>query len=456
MIKKSVLVVDDEEAYLNSLKRGFKISSIKDEINLTCLTSVDKAVKYINNSSPDIALIDMRMPHRAGGELIDILLKLNRPPYIIIITGNSSVSEAISYLKKGVYDYISKPINMDELILKLSHILKTIDKEVKIEDLTKEISILKPKKELITTAKKMEPVLKMIKSAQESDFPVLILGESGTGKEIVADKIHYGSQRKNNAFIKINSAGIVSTLLESEMFGYEKGAFTGANKTKPGKFELADKGTLFLDEIGDMDVSLQVKLLRTLQEGTFQHLGGTKELTTDTRIITATNKNLRELIKTGDFREDLFYRLNIIAIEIPPLRERKEDISLLISNFLNTYKQKYNKQTDISYSSLKILESWDFPGNVRELENIIASSFALCNSKEITPEDLPAYLMERKREKPPEPVNSFNLEEHIRLLEENLINRCLKDSKFNKSEAAQKLGISRRQLYYKMQKLGIE
>lgn len=456
MIKKRVLVVDDEEHYLNAMKRAFKVSSINNEMNLECVTSVSAALKILNNSAIDIALVDMNMPSRSGSELIDILLKKDKSPYIIIITGNSSVSEAISYLKKGVYDYLSKPINMDELILKLSHLFTLIDKELKIESLKNEIAILRPDSEFITASSSMDDVHRMIKSAKENDFPVLLLGESGTGKEIVADQIHYNSKRKMAPYIKINSAGIVPTLLESEMFGFEKGAFTGAIKSKPGKFELADNGTLFLDEIGDMDMSLQVKLLRTLQDGIFEHIGGTEKIHTDVRIIAATNKNLQDLIKEGKFREDLFYRLNIITIEIPPLRKRMDDIPLLVKYFLSKFNKKYNKAIEIIPEALNSLEKWNYPGNVRELENIVARAFALCDSGTITVTDLPEYISNSQIETPISDKISFNLEDNIAIMEKKIITECLERTKYSKTESAAKLGISRRQLYYKMKKLKIK
>ncbi len=456
MIKKSVLVVDDETSYLSALKRGFKISPIWNELQLTCVESVDLAIKELNQVAFDIVLVDMNMPIRGGSELIDILLKRDKPPYIIIITGNSSVSEAIAYLKKGVYDYISKPIVFDELLIKMSNIFTLIDKELKITLLEKEVAILTPKKDFIASSKSMDDVHRLIKSSMECSFPVLLLGESGTGKEVIARYIHESSNRNNNSYIKLNSAEIVPTLLESEMFGYEKGAFTGANKTKKGKFEVASDGTLFLDEIGDMNIELQVKLLRVLQDGTFYRVGGTENINSDARIITATNKNLTSLITDGKFREDLYYRLNIISIEIPPLRERRDDIPLLINLFLNNFSKKYGKKVKIKKEAIQLLQSWSFPGNIRELENVIARAYALNDSGTITISDLPETITVIQNKIDNDGIiETYNIEKNLENLEKRLVSECLKKNKYNKSQAAEELGISRRHLYNKILKYQI-
>lgn len=454
MIKKSILVVDDEASYLTSIERGLRITNIWKEIYLNCVTSVDKAIIEMNLIKFDIVLVDINMPGKNGGELIDILLKYEITPYIIIITGNSSVNEAISYIKNGVYDYLSKPINIDELVLKLKKIFEVIENEFKILVLEKRVSLLSSKKEFIASSSSMDIVHKMIRTAQNSEFPVLLLGESGTGKEVIADQIHFGSSRKLKSLIKTNSAGIVSTLLESEMFGYEKGAFTGALATKKGRFELAHGGTLFLDEIGDMDISLQVKLLRVLQDGHFERVGGTEKLYSNARIITATNKNLNKLIELGEFREDLYYRLNIIIIDIPPLRERIDDIPLLINSFLYNFNDIYNREVCINQDAVKRLQEWDFPGNIRELENIISRAYAMCETDTIQCEDLPDPVVNTSMNK--QLINNdFNLQNNIDSVEYNLITNCLQKNHFNKSTTAEDLGISRRQLYYKMVKHNI-
>lgn len=455
MIKKSILIVDDEPSFLKSIERGLKRSEIWNEIYLKSVTSVDSAISELNLLRFDVILIDMNMPKKHGSELINILFKYDKTPYIIIVTGSSSVTDAISYIKKGIYDYISKPLVMDELILKLKQIFSIINKEFKISLLEKEVSLLSPKKDFIASSSSMKNVHKMIKTAQNSSFPVLILGESGTGKEIIADQIHYGSNRVNKSYIKTNSAGIVSSLLESEMFGYEKGAFTGAIGSKKGRFELAHQGTLFLDEIGDMDVSLQVKLLRVLQDGTFERVGGTEKLFSDARIITATNRNLTKLIGTGEFREDLYYRLNIIPIEIPPLRERLDDVPLLINSFLYNFNKKYGKKVSIDKEAVKQLQNLNYPGNIRELENIIARSYAMCETGIINMDDLPEIITTLETTTGFNGIDDLNLQANIDIFEHNLINSCLKKNRFNKSLTAEELGISRRQLYYKMEKHNI-
>lgn len=456
--KVQILTVDDDIYILKSIERRFKYSSLNKRAELTCVTGVDEAVKALNKESYSVVITDMLMPERSGRDLVDILLKSDKPPYIIIMTGSAIVKDAVEYLKQGVYHYMEKPLNFDEMEVVLERIFKDIEKQKTIDSLEKEITVLRKGKSLLITAGGvMNRVLNLIESASENDFPVLILGESGTGKEVVADAIHYSSSRNNNPFIKVNSAGLVSSLLESEMFGYEKGAFTGASSSKPGKFELADSGTLFLDEIGDMELTLQAKLLRVLQDGTFERVGGTKNLVSDARIIAATNQNLTTLMEEKKFREDLFYRLNIITINLPPLRERKEDVPLLVNHFLQGFAEKY-KRTGISFQedAMDLLCSYHYPGNVRELENIVARSFALSRGEVITPHDLPEHL-KRLEETPvqePENIRDWDLNRAVESLEKKMLTLCLKEGG-EKGEMAKKLGISRRQFYYKLNRYGL-
>lgn len=454
MQQKKVIIVDDEQLYINSLLRAIKRTDFINDLNISSYNSVDDATNNENLEQINIALIDLNMPIKNGKELVKELLKLNNPPYIIVITGEADIKIGADLLNSGIYDYFLKTRDFTDLLIKLKHILLQIDKDKELEQLKKDIG--RNKNFLIhdSGSRSMLKTIKTIEAATNSTFPVLILGESGTGKEIIADYIHNNGSLSKEALIKVNSAGIVSTLMESEMFGHEKGSFTGAISQKKGKFEEAAEGTLFLDEIGDMPMELQVKLLRTLQDGSFQRVGSSKTLYSNARIISATNKDIYKEIEKHNFREDLFYRLNIITINLPPLRERKEDIPILIQLFLDKLNIKYKRNTSIDSETVKFLSKLNYPGNIRELENIIASSFALCQEEVIGPQDLPDYLLKMEDNIKYNLTNS--LKETMMEIESRIIQDILKDSESNKVEAAEKLGISRKHLYNKIQKYNLE
>jgi Nif-specific regulatory protein len=313
---------------------------------------------------------------------------------------------------------------------------------------------------LVYSSEQMRQIIKICEKISSTKAPVLIQGESGTGKELIAKAIHFNSDRADKPFIAINCAAIPENLLEAELFGYEKGAFTGAFTSKPGKFELANGGTLFLDEIGDLPLSLQAKLLRVLQEHTFERLGGTKSIKVDFRLISATHKNLKELISQGKFREDLYFRINVVNIYIPPLRERKEDIVVLIEHFLNQLNQKYQKSVKISKEVLKIFLEYPWPGNVRELENTLESMVILSDDELITPEHLPEVFKSCQISQPKSDVQesslqAINLKQQIEEEEKQRIISALKACKFNQTQAAKLLGMTRRQLNYRLHKYGI-
>lgn len=461
-MKPVLLIIDDEQDILSSLNRGIKRLPISDKIQVKVAAGGREGLVQLRDLKPQIVLTDMKMPEISGMDIIQKIRNTNNHTYTIIMTGYTDIKEAVKLLKQGVYDYLTKPFELDDLEAVLMRIIHELEMEDQINDLQHKLSLASPtSKQMISINSQMKEVERTISSVRDTDFNVLILGESGTGKELIADMIHYSCLRRNGPFIKVNCAGLVSSLLESEMFGHEKGAFTGAIKTKDGKFSLANGGTLFLDEIGDMDIALQAKLLRTIQDGVFQRVGGEESLHTDARIIAATNCNLLEYIKEGKFREDLYYRLNVVNIKLPPLKERKEDIPLLALHFLKKLSKKYGKNiSGIKPDAIKILEQYSYPGNIRELENIITRSFITASGSAISEADLPIELKETLKNsnftrKPVFDNDNLNLKSRIENVEQEHIKNVMALTMSNRTKAAKLLGLSRRQLYYKISKYNL-
>lgn len=449
----SILIVDDEDAQRNILKgylekKGYRIFSA---------SSGNEGIKSVRENVIDIVLSDFKMPDKTGLEVLEEVKKINPEISFVILTAYGTIENAVKAMRLGAFDYISKPVDLDELDLMIERIIEN-------RNLRSEIQILKGQlKEkfkiefFISQSTKMEEVLSMASRAADSKATVLITGESGTGKEVLAKSIHYVSNRKDKPFIAVNVPALPATLLESELFGHEKGAFTGAEKTKKGRFELADGGTIFLDEIGDIPINLQVKLLRVLQEHQIERVGSTESISIDVRIIAATHQNLEQKITDGNFREDLYYRLNIVSLNIPPLRERKEDILPLIEHFVEKYSKENGKQKlSLSKETVDTLIKYNYPGNVRELENIIERAVVLSRSHTITLNDLPNVVKGFKAEKEI-PVNEdMTLIEQVEELEKKLIFDALTKSNGNQSQAGRILGLTERNLRYKMQKYGIK
>ncbi len=465
-----MLIADDDDLYLSSLLRAIRSNEIIDHIRLDSAAGGPEAVRMIEQKKYDIILTDLHMPEVPGDLVAEAALEENPEIFILIMTGYSDLKSAVDLIKKGIYDYIPKPFNTSELILKIRRIILQIKQKNELEDLKNELNRRNQyDSSIVYSDPKMGKLLKTASGIADTDFPVLIMGESGTGKELIADLIHKYSPRSNGPFIKINCAGLVSSLLESELFGHEKGAFTGALREKPGKFELADHGTLFLDEIGDMEMSIQAKFLRLLQQGEFQRVGGTRTLKSDVRILAATNKNLKKQIEAGEFREDLYYRLNTIEIDIPPLRERTSDIPLLVMHFLDALGEHYNRPSaGVSKEAIKVLSAYSYPGNIRELENIISHAYALAREDEITIEDLPPQISrsmpkgsESSAETPENDIVRIHdnllrpLDIQVSELEKQAITEALKQTGNNRIQAAKILNISRRQFYYKLEKYDI-
>ncbi len=449
----SILIIDDEESQRNVLsgylqKKGFKIFSA---------SSGNAGVELAKNNMIDIVLSDYKMPDKTGLEVLEEVNRINPEMSFVILTAYGTVENAVKAMRLGAYDYISKPVDLDELDLLIERIIET-------KNLRSEIKLLRTQlfdkfkiDSIISNSPKMEEVLSVSSRAADSKATILITGESGTGKEVLARAIHFISSRKNQPFIPVNIPALPETLLESELFGHEKGAFTGAEKLKKGRFELADKGTIFLDEIGDVPINLQVTLLRVLQEQKIERLGGTENISIDVRIITATHQNLEEKIKEGTFREDLFYRLNIVSINIPPLRERREDILPLIEYFITSYAKENNREkVEISKEAVDLLLKYNYPGNVRELENIIERAVVLCRDNIITLNDIAGSVKGLKKEAMLTQSDTGTLIEQVERLEKKLIFDALSKSNGNQTLAAKMLGLTERNIRYKIQKFGIK
>ncbi len=406
-----------------------------------------KAKKCLEHNNYHLVLSDIRMPGLSGVELLEQVRQLTPPPDIIMMTAYGSVDDAVSCMKKGAVDYILKPFNMDDLVIRIKRVLEM--QSVKAKCASLEEHCLLTQKHIIGESPAIKKVYRIISQVAPTDSTVLVTGESGTGKELAAAAIHRSSTRATKPYVRINCAAIPEGLIESELFGHERGAFTGAHSRKPGKFELADGGTLLLDEIGDLPLPLQAKLLRVIQEGECERVGGTRTIKVDVRLICATAKDLGVEVKEGRFREDLYYRLRVIPVTMPPLRERREDIPILIDHFLAEFSQKRGITLKLSPEAMACMLEYDFPGNVRELKNIIERASVLAPNPVITPADLPADLHSGD-----DAAESFEgpviLSEALAQTEKRCLLSALARTGGNRTKAAELLGISRKNLWEKM------
>ncbi len=439
MNKPMILIVDDEKNILNLLER---VLSREGYMTLTA-SDGREALRLVEHHPVDIVLTDIRMPDMDGLELFKHIIAYDSCIKVHLMTAFASVETAIDALKMGAQDYIRKPFNIDDV---LDSIRKT--EMILNHSACQDDEPLKPESLLVCQSDAMKQLLNMIQKVAQSSSTVYIHGETGVGKELVARTIHENSPRSQMPFIKVNCSALPETLLESELFGYEKGAFTGAYTKKLGRFELANGGTIFLDEIGDVSPLIQLKLLRIIQQKELERLGGTQTIPLDVRIITATNKDLDQLVKSGEFREDLYYRLNVIPLSVPPLRERKEDLRELIDNFIKNSTASPEKQ--LSKEALDALLNYSWPGNVRELENIIERLMVFSDGDIITLEDIPDKIMTA------EVQSSGQLSKNVENTEEQLIRAALTETGGNITHAAEKLGISRRSLHRKLNKFNIK
>jgi DNA-binding NtrC family response regulator len=384
-----VLIVDDEAGLLDFLRLLFE----EEGFRVSTASSFESARELIPSHSFDVVLCDITMPDGNGLDLLKELKAEDEKTAVIMMTAYTSTKTAIEAMKLGAFDYVSKPFDVDELKVVVQKAIEKTELVAENVYLRRELEQRYGFTNIIGRSRRMQTVFSLIEKVAKTSSTVLIQGESGTGKELIARAIHYASPRTDARFLSINCGALPETLLESELFGHERGAFTGAVKEKKGLFQEANEGTLFLDEISEMTPAMQVKLLRALQEKTVRKVGGTREETIDVRIIAATNRDLREAVESGDFREDVFYRINVIPIPLPALRQRREDIPLLVEHFLRKYGQEMALEPKrISVEAMRILEAYDWPGNVRELENLIERSLALCSGNVIGADDLPANL----------------------------------------------------------------
>ncbi len=454
-----ILVVDDEPEYLSALKRQMSRSSFFRDKAVEYHSRSTEALQRIQKSFFHFLITDLHMPELDGRELLNRFLDRYPKGKVIVISADSQVREAVGMIRKGAVDYLSKPFEMVELEEVVRRIIQDSELLEKVERLEAQLDDQHRNHRIIFRSAVMDRLMRQLTQIKDTPLPVLILGESGTGKELVADFLHHRSVRRDGPFIKVNCAALSPQLLESEMFGHVKGAFTGAENHRKGKFELADNGTLFLDEIAEMAPELQAKLLRVLQDGSFERLGDSRPRTCDVHVIAATNRDLKKMVADGSFRQDLFFRLETLTLEVPPLRNRRDDIALLIVHFLEKYKNVRNTPLDgFTEEALAALQDHNFPGNIRELENIVARCVTLAPGPQISLQDLPSLS---SVEIPSAPHKEFPEEQDERMLthtlksyleaaEKRFLEAVLKKYDNNRSRAADSLGISRRQLYNRL------
>src|SRR5579862_69860 len=448
--KPSILVVEDEV----KLRRLIELQLEEEGFHARAVPDAETGLEALNKESFDLILTDFKLPGITGLEFLLAVKRVNASVPVVLMTAYGTVESAVGAMKAGASDYILKPFSLAELMLVVRKELASHQLRQENRDLREALGRRYEYKNIIARSDKMQAVLSLVERVAPTNATVLVGGESGVGKDLVARAIHEHSNRASGPFVKINSTAIPENLLESELFGYEKGAFSGATSAKPGKFETADKGTLFLDEIGDVPPPIQVKLLRVLQDREFERLGATKTLKVDVRLIAATNRDLRDALEDGTFREDLYYRLNVVAIDIPPLRERKEDIPPLADFFLDKFARESGKPVrGITRQAMESLMSFHWPGNVRELQNIIERGVALSSGEMLDAADI---RLDRPPGRPGAEAahvlpQGFTLEQW----EDEMIREALRSANGNKSQAARSLGLSRNALRYRLSKIGV-
>ncbi|MCC6808957.1 MAG: sigma-54-dependent Fis family transcriptional regulator [Deltaproteobacteria bacterium] len=467
-----VLVADDEV----NMRKVLRAMLQKDGFDVDTAEDGEAALGMIRERTPDLLITDLRMPRRDGLSLLDQVRKEFPQLLVILITAHGTVDSAVAALRRGAFDYILKPFDQHEIKLAVQKAAKTLELNTQNWNTTAETTLGDGRFGIIGSSQRMLDIYSIIEKVADTPSTVLITGESGTGKELIATALHENSSRKGGPYIKINCAAIPKTLMESELFGYERGAFTGAVTSKPGRFELADGGTLFLDEIAEIPGEMQVKLLRALQESEFERVGGIKTLRVNVRIITATNRELKKEIDAGHFREDLFFRLNVVPITLPALRERTDDIELLVRHFVAKYNKKLKKHVDsFSSDALEVLKAYAWPGNIRELENVVERTVLFAEVTTITPTELPPEL----RAADSKPIldklpgvaavaaplaarvvtGEFSMKDIVKQatseIERDLIVKALEETSGNVTQAAKMLKISRKGLQLKMKELGL-
>jgi two-component system, NtrC family, response regulator AtoC len=447
-MRGTILIVDDEKPTREGLRQ-----SLEDEFDVYTAGTVEEAIKVLDADYIDLVLTDLRLRGEDGMALIEMVLQRPRAPVCMLMTAYGSIATAVEALKRGAYDFVTKPVNIDELGLKIARAIKGRQTEHENLQLRQQVDKRFGLENLIGESSAMHEIFDTIRQVAPSLATVLLTGESGTGKELIAHAIHNLSNRNKTRFIAFNCAAFSPQLIESELFGHERGAFTGAIERRVGRFEQAAGGTLFLDEIGEIDSNIQVKLLRALDPGLFERVGGNQSIQADVRLIAATNRDLAALVREGKFREDLYYRLAVVQIRVPPLRERKEDIPLLANTFLKEICERDGKAfRPLSPDAMEALLRYDWPGNVRELKGAIDSGVTLATGNQITVRDLPLTVQGASGSLPLREVGSQDFV-NIHDNEVRLIMRALDESGGNRTEAAKKLGISRRTLHRRLKEL---
>ena len=451
-MKFNILVVDDEKNIRQGLAKALEL----DGYQVHTAEDGSEAMKVMVKADIDLVITDLRMPRVSGEELLKKVSSSYPTVPVIILTGHGTVENAVDAMRDGAYDFLTKPLNLDRLSLLVKRALSSRELVIKHRELQEEVRKLENKKKssFIGKSSAMQRVFELIQQVASTKASVLITGESGVGKEMVADAIHTESQRSENPFIKVHCAALSESLLESELFGHEKGAYTGAVSQRKGRFELSDGGTIFLDEIGEINPSVQIKILRVLQERSFERVGGSQTITVDTRIVAATNRDLKEEIAKGNFREDLYYRLNVVNIHIPPLRERKDDIPLLASAFLKEFAEENGKRLEgVDDKASMALYNYSWPGNIRELRNCIESAVVMAKGHFIMLQDLPPDVSASAEDQASIriPVGTSMAES-----EKIIIRSTLNFAKGNKSRTAEILGIGRKTLHRKIHDFGLE
>lgn len=443
MARKSILVVDDEKSQREILEMILS----GEGYDVTTASSGEAALKFVADRHFDLVLTDLQMGGMSGLELLKELTDFDKSIIVILLTAHGTVDSAVDALRLGAFDYLQKPYDREKL---LDTIARALNKLTNLDA------------EIVSASSEMDRVKKLILKVAKSNSTVLIRGESGTGKELIARSIHNNSLRTNQIFQAVNCAAINENLLESELFGHEKGSFTGAFGEKKGLFEVADGGTLFLDEIGELDISLQAKLLRALQEKQIRRVGGTKEIDVDVRVVAATNRDLLKMTQEGSFREDLYYRLNVLSIEIPPLRERNSDVDLLLNYFIKKHTRNTNRDIKMTPEARRIFDDYSYPGNVRQLESAVERAILLCENDTITVDDLPPEMTNGSR---PAAVAAAASGEYFQLppdgvnfedVERSLIMQAMERTDNNITKSAKLLGLTFRTLQYRLEKFGIK
>lgn len=448
--RRSILIIDDERGTREAMGKFLRL-----DYDITLAEDGEKGINLLNRNHYDLILSDIRMePGPSGLDVLAASLKLTPPPPCILFTAYGSIETAVEAVKQGAFDFVTKPVNFDRLEIIIRRALESVSLKEENTELKRKLGSSFGVKGMIGNSAKMKNIIETIEQVAPTRTTVLITGESGTGKELVAQAIHQCSGRTGK-FVPVHCSALPDNLIESELFGHERGAFTGAVEMRKGRFELAEGGTIFLDEIGEIPLHIQVKLLRVLESRSFERIGGSETIVTDARVVAATNRDLKKMVEEGTFREDLFYRLDVVSLEIPPLRERKEDIPLLVKHYLDVFNKENGKDIGITETAMVSLCAYAWPGNIRELRNCVERMVVLCRGKMIELENVPVDVREGVTPGIAKTVlaqPSCDLECNEKMLIERALNEC----KGNRTKAAEKLGISRRTLHRKLHTYNLE